>query len=161
MHRSLPLSHITDQRLSRLSLWLCLTVMWFAANVLARLAPHAAERALAAYAHAARTLLVARALKQTALCQRAPAISRIKTRNLTVRRVVGSTVRRALRGGSLAERARRICALLAAPERWIAAISRRLRRRFTKLRRLPAPPRARLFAATLLPSAPTNAINSS
>jgi hypothetical protein len=138
MNAALLSAKITPQRLSRLSLWLCLIVIRFAAQALA---PRTARRVLSAYAHAARLLLVAQALKRVALSARNPVRRAPEMRRLTTRRVVGSVLRRAMRRGTPGEQARVICAVLATPARWIAIVVRRLRRRFTKLRRLPNPPR--------------------
>ena len=41
-------------------------------------------------------------------------------RRLTGRAAVGAALRRALRKGALSQRARAICAALAAPDRWVA-----------------------------------------
>jgi hypothetical protein len=130
----------SEQRLQRLSLWLALTAAWFAAHVLAHLAPRAAGRVLTEYSRDARLLLVIRAVKAAAF--RRGAIH-ADMRRLTCRAAAGAALRRALRKGALSQRARAICAALAAPDRWIARIVKRLQRGFTKLRRLPAPRRAR------------------
>ncbi|MES1158948.1 MAG: hypothetical protein ABUL42_03540 [Terricaulis silvestris] len=147
----------SDQRLARLSLWLALTVAWFAANVLARIAPHAAALVLTEHARHARLLLVARAVKAAAFRR---GFIHAHMRRLTCRGVAGAALRRALRTGALNQRARAIAEALAAPERWIAHIVRRLKRRFTKLRRLPAPRRTRARIIALAPPA-ASAINSS
>jgi hypothetical protein len=73
-------------------------------------------------------------------------------RRLTGRGAAGAALRRALRKGALSQRARAICAALAAPERSVAQIVKRLQRGFTKLRRLPAPRRT-----TCAQSAPADA----
>jgi hypothetical protein len=135
-------SALSETRLARLSLWLALAVAYFVSHVLAHVAPKRAARCLAAYAHAARLVLVARAVKRAALPRKPRTHRRVDAHRLTCRRVFGARLRRLTRKGSLTTRAQAICALLAAPERCIAAIVRRLRRRFTKLRRLPAPRRA-------------------
>jgi hypothetical protein len=125
----------SEPRLQRLSLWLALTVAWFAAHVLAHLAPRAAGRILTQYARDARLLLVIRAVKAAPF--RRGAIH-ADMRRLTGRAAAGAALRRALRKGR-SQRARAICAALAAPNRWVAQIVKRLQRGFTKLRRLPAP----------------------
>jgi hypothetical protein len=130
----------SEQRLRRLSLWLALTIAWFAAHVLAHLAPRAAGRVLTEHARHARLLLVIRAAKAAAF--RRGAIH-ADMRRLTCRAVAGAALRRALRNGALSQRARAICAALAAPDRWVAQIVKRLQRGFTKLRRLPALRRTR------------------
>ncbi|MES1158910.1 MAG: hypothetical protein ABUL42_03345 [Terricaulis silvestris] len=126
----------SEQRLQRLSLWLALTVAWFAAHMLAHLAPRAAGRMLTEYARDARMLLVIRAVK-TAAFRRSGIHADM--RRLTGRAAAGAALRRALRKGPLSQRARAICAALAAPDRWVGQIAKRLQRGFTKLRRLPAP----------------------
>jgi hypothetical protein len=67
-------------------------------------------------------------------------------------------LRRALRS---ADRARALCAVLAAAERWIAHITRRLQRGLTKLRRLPKPRRVRLSAIARAPAGPHDAADTS
>lgn len=160
MNASAPLTLVTAKRLSRLSLWLCLTVTWFAAHVLAHLAPHASHRALNHYASVARLLLVASALQQNAPSSRRR-LRPAAARRLSIRRAAGPALRRTLRQGSFAQRAGAICAALAAPERWLAAITRRLRRGFTKLGRLPTPRRMRERAPARAPRPPQHAVNSS
>lgn len=147
----------SDQRLARLSLWLALTVAWFAANVLARIAPHASARVLTEHARHARLLLVTRAVKAAAFRR---GLIHADMRRLTCRSVAGAALRRALRTGALSQRACAIAEALAAPERWIAYIARLLKRRFTKLRRLPTPRRTRARIMALAPPA-ANAVNSS
>jgi hypothetical protein len=147
----------SDQRLARLSLWLALTVAWFAAHVLAWIAPHAAVRILTDHARHARLLLVTRAVKAAAFRR---GFIHADMRRLACRSVAGAALRRGLRTGALSQRARAIGEALAAPERWIAYIVRRLKRRFTKLGRLPTPRRTRARAIALAP--PTaSAVNSS
>jgi hypothetical protein len=145
------------QRLQRLSLWLALTIAWFAAHVLAHVAPRAAKGVLSQYARNARLLLVIRAVKAVAFRRGA---MHADMRRLTCRAAAGGVLRRALRKGALNQRVRALHAALAAPERWIAQIAKRLRRGFTKLRRLPAPRRTR---ATVVAQAQQGAsvINSS
>jgi hypothetical protein len=155
-----PLSATARRRVSRVSLWLCLTVTWFAAQVMARVAPSAARKVLTEYAYIARSLLVARALTHLDLRKRTVCV-RGAIRRLTIRAVAGPALRRALRRGTLHARANAICAALASPERWIQRIARRLRRRFTKLRRPPAPCRARLSAWMGAPTTPALIVNSS
>jgi hypothetical protein len=138
---------VSEQRLTRLSLWLALTVAWFAAHVLARLAPAAAARVLAGHARHARLLLVTRAARAVAF--RRGAIH-ADMRRLTCRGAAGGALRRALRKGAPSERVRAIGNALAAPERWVAKIAKRLQRGFTKLRRLPAPRRTRACAHSAL-----------
>jgi hypothetical protein len=149
---------VSEQRLERLSLWLALSVAWFAAHVLARLAPEAAARIVDEYARHARLLLVARALRRAPL-RRLP--GRAGVRRLTCRAVAGGALRRALNAGPHRRRVHEICAVLASPERWVARIVRRLRRGFTKRGGLPAP--RRRLGASLLPPAPQTprTINSS
>jgi hypothetical protein len=143
-----------------LSLWLTLTIAWFAAHVLAHVAPQAAARMLTQYARDAGVLLVVRALKQII----PPAARRSHLpqdiRRLTCRAVAGARLRRALHTGTLIERARAIADAVTNPERWVAHIVRRMQRRFTRMRRLPAPIRtpARAIAPTLRAA---SAINSS
>lgn len=159
MNAAAPLSPAAAKRLSRLSLWLCLTVVWFAAHVLARLAPSAASRMLTQYARTARLLLVARTLSQTVFRMRQH--GRAELRRLTVRCAGGAALRRALRRGSLAERAEAICAALAAPEPWIAYTARRLRRSAPKRALLPTPHPTNACVIADAPSAPVHAVNSS
>lgn len=127
-------SRLTDQRLQRLTLWLALTVVWFASHVLAQVAPHAAARLLKQHAQTARLLLVARAVKRIGFRAPCRGVIPMEARPYTCRRVAGAVLRRALRKGASA-----LCAVLAESERWIARIARSLRRGFTKLRRLPRP----------------------
>jgi hypothetical protein len=151
----------SDQRISRLSLWLHLTVAWFAAHVLALFAPHQAARELKRYARYARFLLMIRTLKQTPWPRRRRrACTPGHIRHMTWRRIAGGVLRRALHTGSLRDRANAIYAAMTAPERWLAHIARRLKRRFTKLRRLPAARRTQACAVTFAPQAAA-AINSS
>jgi hypothetical protein len=139
MHHALRPPLASAQRLQRLSLWLCLALAWFAAHVLTRLTPHAAARVLARHAHAARLILAATALRAAGVQMRSRSYRPAPAHRLTCRRLAGSRLRRALRLGAPGDRARAIAAVLAAPERWIAYLVRRLRRRFTKLGRLPKP----------------------
>ncbi|HWA21545.1 MAG TPA: hypothetical protein VG735_04010, partial [Caulobacterales bacterium] len=148
---------LSEQRLQRLSLWLALSVAWFAAHVIAHLAPCAAERMLTGYARHARLLLVVRAVRAAGF--RRGAIH-ADMRRLLGRAVAGAALRRAWRAGPLSQRAGAICAALAAPERWVAHIAKRLQRGFTKLRRLPAPRRTRVNVLAQAPHA-TSVINSS
>jgi hypothetical protein len=148
---------LSDQRIARLSLWLALTIAWFAAHVLARLAPRAAAEILSEHARHARLLLVARAVKAAAFRR---GVIHADMRRLTCRAVAGAALRRALRTGPHARRARALCDALAAPERWLAHIVRRLRRGFTKLVRLPMPRRTRVHAIAIAPRM-ADAINSS
>jgi hypothetical protein len=141
---------LSEQRLQRLSLWLALSVAWFAAHVVARLAPRAAERMLTDYARHARLLLVIGAVRAAGFRRGA---LHGDMRRLLGRAVAGAALRRALRTGSLSQRARAICAALAAPERWVAHIAKRLQRGFTKLRRLPAPRRTRVTTLAQAPHA--------
>jgi hypothetical protein len=57
-----------------------------------------------------------------------------RTRNITLRRMTGSVLRRALRGHTAAEWARAIYGALTNPNRPVAPLKRRLARRLTKLR---------------------------
>ncbi len=145
------------QRLQRLSLWLALTIAWFAAHVLAHLAPRGARALLNEYARHARLLLVIRAVKAVAFRR---GVVHADMRRLTCRAAAGAVLRRALRRGALSQRVRALCAALAAPERWIARIAQRLQRGFTKLRRLPTPRRTRADAIAHAPRA-AGVINSS
>jgi hypothetical protein len=147
----------SEQRLQRLSLWLALTIAWFAAHVLAHVAPRAAKGVLTQYARNARLLLVIRAVK--AACFRRGVVH-ADMRRLTCRAAAGAVLRRALRNGALGQRARAICNALAEPERWIAQIAKRLQCGFTKLRRLPAPRRTRANAIAQAPQC-ASVINSS
>jgi hypothetical protein len=152
---------LSDTRLARLSLWLVLTIAYFVSHVLAHVAPKHAARVLTAYAHTARLLLVARAVTRAALPRNPRTHRPVEAHRLTCRRVFGARLRRRMRKGTLAQRARALCALLAAPERCVAATVRRLRRRFTKLRRLPAPRRVIGICAGVQPRFAAKAINSS
>jgi hypothetical protein len=141
---------ISEQRLQRLSLWLALTIAWFAAHVLGAIAPQMAARLLNQHAHSARLLLVARAVKRIGFtAQHMP--SRVERRRLTCRGVAGVLMRSALRRGTLSDRAQALCTALAEAERWIGYIARRLQRGFTKLRILPKPRRVYLRAAVQAP----------
>jgi hypothetical protein len=143
------LSALIAKRLPRLRLWLCLAASWFVAHALARVSPQAAHRTLKTYARYACILLVADAFIRMPARPRPREHRPIAMRRPRIRGAAGPALRRALRRGSLAERAARICAVLAAPESWIAAIMRRLRRRFDRLGRLPAPRRVRCAARRL------------
>ncbi len=147
----------TAQRLQRLGLWLALTVAWFAAHVLAHVAPRGARGLLNEYARHARLLLVIRAVKSVAFRR---GVVHADMRRLTCRAAAGAVLRRALRRGALSQRARALCNALAEPERWIARIAKRLQRGFTKLRRQPSPRRTRVKALAQAPRA-ASAVNSS
>ncbi|MES1158535.1 MAG: hypothetical protein ABUL42_01440 [Terricaulis silvestris] len=149
---------VSAQRLSRLSLWLRLTVSWFAAHVLALAAPQAAACFLAKHARDTRMLLVSRAVKAARF--RRGGVITADMRRLTSRGVAGVKLRRALHTGTFSQRARAICDALAAPDRWIAYIVKRLRRGFTKLQRAPALGREKVTIVRAAPS-PRDAINSS
>lgn len=151
---------LSDQRLRRLSLWLALTVAWFAAHVLAHVAPREARRMLNEHAWGVRVLLLACAVRRVGLRQRVRTSIPMRLRRITCRNVVGPALRRALRRGALAARARLIGAILATPERWIAHIARRLKRGFTKRGVLPKPQRTRPGARRNA-AAPARVINSS
>jgi hypothetical protein len=144
-------SRISDQRLQRLSLWLALTVAWFAAHVLGRIAPQAAARMLTQHAHGARILLTLRAVRRIGFKARRRGALPIDMRRLTSRGAAGAALRRALRKGTPSARAGALCAVLANAERWIAHIAHRLERGFTKLRCLPKPRRVKLRATASAP----------
>lgn len=156
---------ITEQTLSRLCLWLALIAARLIAPALNAIAPRAAARLLDEYARIAAMLLVARAVKRIAF--KAPRLSPcwgrfpVERRRLNVRRVAGARLRRALRVVSRDDRARALCAVLAAAERWIAHITRRLQRGFTKLRRLPKLAQAQLCAYACAPAGRTHAADTS
>jgi hypothetical protein len=139
---------ISDQRLQRLCLWLALTVARFAAHVLGAVAPQMAARMLAGHSHAARNLLILRAIRCVGIKPPKVAFWRgsspVEMRRIMSRGVGGPALRRALRGRTRADRANALCTVLADAERWIARIARRLKRGFTKLRCLPKPCRVRL-----------------
>ncbi|MES1202834.1 MAG: hypothetical protein ABUS57_15465 [Pseudomonadota bacterium] len=109
---------VSAQRLLRLSLWLRLTVSWFAAHVLALTAPQTAARFLAKHARDARMLLVSRAVKAAGF--RRGGVIAADMRRLTGRGVAGVKLRRALRTGTFSQRAHAICDALAAPDCWPA-----------------------------------------
>ncbi|HWA22198.1 MAG TPA: hypothetical protein VG735_07380 [Caulobacterales bacterium] len=154
-----PRPHLVSaQRLLRLSLWLRLTVSWFAAQVLALTAPRAAACFLEKYARDARMLLVLRAVKAAGF--RRGGVITADMRRLTGRGVAGVKLRRALRTGTFSQRACAICDALAAPDRWIAYIVKRLQRGFTKLQRAPAVVRKKVRVARAAPRM-GEAINSS
>ena len=149
-------SRLTDQRLQRLSLWLALTIAWFAAHVLNTLAPKAAARLSSQHAHYARMLLVLHAVRRLAFTAPRRGPIPIDARNYTTRRVAGAALRRALRQGP-----RALCAILAAPERWVALVVRRLARGLTKLRRLPKVRRAMAReSARFMPTPPLVTVTS-
>jgi hypothetical protein len=154
-----PRPHLVSaQRLLRLSLWLRLTVSWFAAHVLALTAPQAAACILAKHARDTRMLLVLRAVKAAGFRRRG--VITADMRRLTGRGVAGVKLRRELRTGTFSQRARAICDALAAPDRWIAYIVKRLRRGFTKLQRAPALVREKVQITRAAPRM-GDAINSS
>lgn len=136
-----PRPPITEQRLQRLCLWLALVVAKLAGRVLNVIAPRALARLLDEYARNAAMLLVLRAVKRIAFKAPRRGPIPVESRRLNVRRVAGARLRQALRSGvdRAKDRIRALCACLADAERWIAHIVRRLRRGFTKLRRLPRP----------------------
>ena len=142
MNQASRLSRTTDQRLQRLMLWLALTVARFIAPMLNAVAPRAAKRALSDYARAARLLITLAAVRRVAFKAPKRGDMPIGARRHTTRRVAGAALRRALRKDP-----RALCAALAASERWIATIMRRLRRGLTKLCCLPKP--RRVVLATL------------
>ncbi|MBL8535928.1 MAG: hypothetical protein JNM59_00835 [Hyphomonadaceae bacterium] len=132
-----------------------LTIAWFTAHVLAIVAPETAKREIARYARWATLLIVAQALARvpTPLTYPRPRHDRRPPRRLSARGMAGVSIRRALRGPTWVARLGAIRAAIKQPERMIARVMRRLRIRFTKLRVLPAPPRAGAALAST-PSAP-------
>lgn len=154
------LSH-PSQRLERLSLWLCLALARFMIHALSHVAPRVARQTLRHFAHAARLVLVARALRTTKLAKPRGADPTARKRRLTCRGVAGAQIRRALRANTPEARARAIADMLAAPERWIGLIARRLRKGFTKMRRLPRPKRQHTPCVTQITPSPCAAPNSS
>lgn len=134
------LSLPSNTRLTRLSTWLRLTIVWFCAHALQTLAPNTARRWLARYRRHALILLVVCALKRTpppTALRRHGGLPRC--RKLTIRRIAGAAVRRTLKSHRSQSGAYALYAALAKPERLILGIVRRLMRRFTKLRTRAAP----------------------
>lgn len=144
-----PRTPITERRLQRLCLWLALVVAKLAGPVLSVIAPRALARLLDEYARNAAMLLVLRAVKRIGFKAPRRGPIPVESRRFNARRVAGARLRRALRGwraSSVSDRILTFCAALAEAERWIAHITRRLRRGFTKLRLLPKPRRVWLRA---------------
>ncbi len=132
----------SGQRLARAVTWLTLTIVWFTAHILVLVAPNQAKLQLAAYVRAAQWVIIAKALRQTPASRTQPRSPHFaRTRTITLRRMTGSVLRRALRGHTAAERARAIYGALTNPNRPVAHMKRRLARRLTKLRVPPLPPR--------------------
>ena len=141
-----PPALLSAHRLARFRRWLELSILWFAAHLLGRIAPALAARQLTRYRRWARHWLVVQAVArvQAPPARPRPAHDFAPRRRLTPRRMLGVRAIRALRGeGSLRQRAQALAAILAAPKRLIARIVRRLRRRFSKLRALPRPRRTK------------------
>jgi hypothetical protein len=130
----------TEHRLARLQTWLALTIAWFAAHVLALVAPNAAANELARLGRWTRLLIIVRALKRTSLPRTSnrPRCydNHSRVRRLTDRRMAGAGLRRALKARSPQARARALYAALTYADAWIARLARRFTRRFTKLRRV-------------------------
>ena len=129
-----------DYRLARLQKWVALSLVWFAAHVLALIAPDAARAWLDAMRRNVRLLLLARALKQVRLPAKNtrprcydPGSVRA---GFSLRAMIGLDVNRALRGHGLRESAGALHQALTHPDRLIARIVRRLNRRFTRRRRM-------------------------
>ncbi len=110
-------TRLTDARLQRLCLWLALTIAWFAAHVLGAIGPddplkRAAAQMLRQHGRNARNLLALRAVRRIGFKAPRRGATPIDIRRLTARGAVGVALRRALRGQTLAGRARALCALL-------------------------------------------------
>gem|GEM_PF-3601450 len=133
----------SGQRITRATTWLTLTIVWFTAHILALVAPNKARLQLAAYGRAVQWIFIAKALRQAPALRAQPRSPHnfARTRTITLRRMTGSVLRRALRGHTAAERARAIYGALTNPNRPVAHMKRRLARRLTKLRVQPLPPR--------------------
>lgn len=124
---------------------------WLAAHVLTLFTPQEARRHLAYYARWACVLVLARALKRVRIVRLSWSKTKSTPRRLTVRRACGADLRRA---PTPAEQARAIYTVLHEPERWITHLTRRIARRFTKLRN-PPPALSNIVSAIL--AAPSRA----
>lgn len=146
----------SETHIARVATWLTLTVVWFAAHVLALIAPDEAKRYLATFARWANTVIIAKALRRRRDPKTQPRRPYPcgRQRRITLRVIGGGALRSALQSRSAAGRAGAIYAILTKPERWIARVMRRIARRFTKLRTLPRPILAIAFAPTPAPCAP-------
>lgn len=147
----------SEHRLARLTTWL---MLWIAkaAAVLGLLAPTEARAWLAARTRETLTILVLRAIRRVPAPARrrgyrraAPPGAAMRLKECTLRAVVGRTLRHAVRGRSLAAKIEALRLLLRDAPRVIAAIERRLRRGFTKLRTLRPAPQRTLFTASFAP----------
>jgi hypothetical protein len=131
----------TELRLNRLTKWLSLWLVWFVAHVLAHIAPRRAAALLAQARRRTRILLLLHALRRVAP-PRQPQKPRCydparPCRRLRPRVLVGHALNRALKAPDAIAQAQHLYVILVHPERWIARIVRRLKRRYTKLRRAP------------------------
>jgi hypothetical protein len=160
MNVAIAPSRNSAPRLQRFALWLALSLSRLAVQFVTCVAPRTAHHLLNAYTRGAMSILLLMALRRAPVHRRRRRAIPMQRRLITLRRLVGAEMRRFLWKGTPSERALALASMLAAPERWIAYIVRRLKRRLTKLMRLPAPRRVRLNTPAL-PTPIDRAINSS
>jgi hypothetical protein len=141
LHTAPALSLPTELRVNRLQKWLSLWLVWFVAHALAYIAPLHAAALLAQARRRTRNLLVVHALRRVTPPRQPPKPPCYDParpcRRLRARVLVGHALNRALKARDAIAQARHLYAILANPERWIARIVRRLKRRYSKLRRAP------------------------
>lgn len=141
MHTAPAPTRLSALRLDRLQKWLSLWLVWFVAHVLAHIAPQRAAALLAQARRRTRILLLIHALRRVPPPPqphkpRCYDLAR-PCRRLSARVIVGHALNRALKAPGAIAQAQHLNAILANPQRWIARIVRRLKRRYTKLRRAP------------------------
>lgn len=143
----------SEHSLKRLQKWMMLTLIWFAAHVLAVMAPATAARWLREMRHNLRAVMLVRAFHRAPdppLASHPGCYDRAwVTDTIRLRGMAGYKFMRALSGRGALEQSRALYAVLADAERWIDHLVRRLRRGFTRLVR----PRGVAHAAPQLAAA--------
>lgn len=127
----------SEHSLKRLQKWMMLTLIWFAAHVLAVMAPATAARWLREMRHNLSVVMLVRAFHQAPEPAFAPhpgCYDRAwMTNMISLRGMAGIRFTRALSGRGALDQSRALYAVLADAERWIDHLVRRLRRGFTRL----------------------------
>ena len=133
MKRPRPDKLPTEHRLRRLQTWLGALLAWAAVHVVGQVAPSLVADWLKRQRRRAAILLVVRATKRFRIpayygCERR--FHRCVTHRVTIRRLAGCALRRALKAPTLAGEFAAIQRALADAERWIAHLLRRFAQLF-------------------------------
>ncbi len=144
---------ITNHRLARLNAWMRLWLVWFAGACAAWWSGGASARQLDALAYRVCQLIVINtAARFTPKLRAAHRHGRLK--HVRSRTIVGSAIRRAMRGKDGPSRLFAILAIVRDMDRCVAALLRRLRRGLTRLRVIVLQPGSPPLFASASRSAP-------